>query len=89
MDPGDPPGLGDFGPQTTGGRSPVTIPPPGTESQRKCFAPRPEADLHDFWLKRPTTDMLQAIAGRGACAAGRIGGVRCSLTQLNAPYGIN
>ena len=47
---------------------PVFEPPPRIIQKLKMGgdnAPRPEADLEDFFLKRPTIEMLQAIADLG------------------------
>ncbi len=47
---------------------PVFDPPPRVIQKLKMGgdnAPRPEVDLQDFWLKRPTIEMLRAIADLG------------------------
>lgn len=47
---------------------PVFDPPPRIIQKLKMGgdnAPRPEADLQDFWLKRQATELLQAIADVG------------------------
>jgi hypothetical protein len=50
------------------GGVPVFVPPPRIVQKLKMGgdnAPRPEAELQDFLLKRPTIEMLQAIAELG------------------------
>lgn len=50
------------------GGEPVFDPAPRVVRKLKMGAdnaPRPEADLEDFWLKRPTIEMLETIAHLG------------------------